>query len=325
MNSFGHNFKVTIYGASHESSFGVIIDGVQSGLKIDKKLINEDLSRRRPQAIGTTSRIEQDTYTIKNGIFNEHSTGSAINIEIQNTNIKSADYNNLIDHPRPSHADFVARKKYRGFNDYRGGGIFSGRLTAALVAAGSIAKMLIPFKFNAIITKIGTEIDPEKFDNYLLSVSKLNDSVGGIIKITIKDVGVGLGDPLFNKLDARLSYMLQSIPGVKGVSFGADISEVVYGSKFNDCIIDETGKTLTNNAGGINGGISNGNDIIINVSIKPTSSIKAVQNTYSFKADKISPLIIEGRHDVAFVRRLPVVLENACAIVLADYYLGKGY
>lgn len=323
MNSFGNKFKITVYGASHEDSMGVIIDGVVPGIKINYSMIDEDLSRRRPKDVGTTKRVEEDIYIVKNGVFNGFTTGAPINIEIPNTNTRTKDYSNIIDHPRPSHADFVANIKYNGFNDYRGGGIFSGRLTACIVVAGSIAKMITPYIYESKIIKLGSEDDAMQYDEYLDNVLIKGDSVGGEIKLTIKNVPVGLGDPLFNKLDARLSYMLMNIPGIKAVSFGSKISKLVYGSKYNDQIINEEGKTKTNHAGGIVGGISNGNDIVINVSIKPTSSIGISQDTFNFKSKELKELKIKGRHDVAFVRRMPVILENACAIVLADYYLSN--
>lgn len=319
MNSYGNKFRVTIYGASHEKSIGVIIDGFPAGIKLDQQLISGDLKRRRPNKVGTTKRIEQDEYEIINGVFNGYTTGASINISIPNKDVKSKDYEKLKNHPRPSHADFVAIKKYDGYNDYRGGGIFSGRLTAPLVIAGSLAKMILPYKFESSITRLGNLVDLDDIDTYLEEISKKGDSVGGEIKLVIKDVPVGIGDPLFNKLDGNLSHILMSIPGVKGIQFGSKIKNVYYGSDYNDIIIDKEGKTKTNHSGGIVGGISNGNDIVLSVFIKPTPSISLNQDTYNLKADNISSLKIKGRHDVAFIRRLPVVIENACAIVLANY------
>lgn len=321
MFSYGNKFKITIYGASHEETMGLIIDNIKPGIKIDYNLINNDLKARRPNNIGTTTRIEEDEYIIKNGLFNNYTTGAPLHIEVLNKNIKSKDYSHLQYHFRPNHADFVANKKYHGFNDYRGGGFFSGRMTSLLVIAGSIAKMMLPFEFSSKITQIGTCKDEKHFDNYLKEIIKQNDSVGGVVEVKATNLIVGLGDPYFNKVDAKIAEMMLTIPGVRGIMFGKNFNYESLGSQNNDLIINEKGKTKTNYSGGIVGGITNGNDIVFNVYVKPTSSIQQEQLTYHFKNNKIEPLLIKGRHDVAFVRRIPVVLENALAIVLANFYL----
>lgn len=322
MNSYGQLFRITLYGESHQKAIGVVIDGVTPGTPIDIDLIKHDLDLRKPKAIGTTPRKEDDEPIITSGVFKGVATGSPIHIMIENKNVKSKDYDHLKKQPRPGHADFVAQRKYHGFQDHRGGGRFSGRLTAALVAAGSIAKMMLPYQFSNQLKQIGTLTDMSKIDDYLREIIAEGDSVGGIVEIKIKGVEVGLGEPMFEKLDAELAKMMFSIPAVKGFEMGLGFQGVSYkGSMFNDLILDDTGKTKTNHAGGVTGGISNGNDIVCRVFVKPTSSIQKQQETYHLENQKLEPLKVGGRHDVAIVRRVGIVLENAAAIVLADAYL----
>jgi chorismate synthase len=327
MNSYGNLFKVTLYGESHQEAIGAVIDGVPSGIMIDEELIKSDLMKRQPGAIGTTSRKEKDEFKILSGIFNGYSTGSPIHIMIENLNTQSNDYEHLKNQPRPGHADFVAGVKYQGFQDYRGGGRFSGRLTAALTAAGSIAKMIVPFQFENKLIQVGALKDMEWLDQYLEEVKKAGDSVGGIIELKVSKMMVGLGEPFFNKLDSEIGKMMFSIPAVKGVEIGKGFSGIdIMGSKFNDEILDASGKTKTNHSGGVSGGISNGNDLIIRVFIKPTSSIQKEQETYNYTTNSVEKLEIGGRHDVCIARRAGIVLENALAIVLADLYvINKAY
>jgi chorismate synthase len=322
MNSIGTLFKVTLYGESHQDAIGVVIDGVMPGIQIDTLKIEDDLKKRRPGAIGTTPRIEEDPFTITSGVFNGFSTGSPIHIMIPNQNTQSKDYDHLKKQPRPGHADFVAMKKYHGFQDHRGGGRFSGRLTAPLVAAGSIAKMMLPLQFHHELVQVGTCKNPLEFDAYLESIQKQGDSVGGIIKIKVSNMPIGLGEPMFDKLDAKITHLLMSMPAVKLVSFGdtLDLLEA-KGSQFNDAIIDSNGKTSTNHSGGVTGGISNGNDLVLYVFVKPTSSISMEQETFDFEKQEVNTLSIGGRHDVCIARRAGIVMENAVAIALADLYL----
>jgi len=327
MNSYGTLFKVTLYGESHQEAIGTIVDGVPAGIKIDDELITSDLMKRQPGAVGTTPRKEKDEFKILSGVFNGFSTGSPIHIMIENQNIQSKDYEHLKNQPRPGHADFVAGVKYNGFQDYRGGGRFSGRLTAALTAAGSIAKMIIPFQFENKLVQVGALKDMEWLDQYLSEVSKAGDSVGGIIEVKVSGIPVGLGEPFFNKLDSEIGKMMFSIPAVKGVEIGKGFAGIeMMGSKFNDEILDARGKTKTNHSGGVSGGISNGNDLIVKVFIKPTSSIQKEQETYNYTTNSVEKLEIGGRHDVCIARRAGIVVENALAIVLADLYLiNKAY
>ncbi len=322
MNSYGNLFKVTLYGESHQDAIGVVVDGMIPGTEIDLDLIKQDLDRRKPGAVGTTPRKEADEFRITSGVFNGKATGSPIHLMIENHNMKSKDYEKLVHQPRPGHADFVANVKYNGFHDYRGGGRFSGRLTAPLVAAGSLAKMILPFQFSSEMVRVGTLTDLSHLDEYLLEVAKAGDSVGGIVKVVVKDVPIGLGEPFFHKLDAEIAKMVMSVPAVRGVSFGAGFEAAdKLGSAWNDAFINDRGITKTNHSGGVSGGISNGNDLIIKVLVKPTSSIQKKQHTFDFSKNEVSDLEIGGRHDVAIIRRIGVVLENVIAIVLADMML----
>ena len=325
MNHFGRLFQINIFGESHGSSVGVLIDGIKPGIKISEEDFKADLLRRKSGGIGTTPRIEADEPIIESGVFNGYTTGAPMLIRFLNTNTKSKDYSNLVNHPRPSHADFVANYKYDGFNDYRGGGHFSGRLTLALVAAGVVAKkMLEGVKFETKLINLAGETDTTKFNDILANAKEALDSVGGIVKLTAKNVLKGLGEPYFDSLESNISHLLFSVGGVKGVEFGIGFDGVnLKGSKFNDLIIDEDGKTKTNNNGGINGGISNGNDIEVKVFVKPTPSISKAQETYNFKDGKVEELVIEGRHDTAIVLRAMVVLEACLAIALCDFNLIK--
>ena len=325
MNHFGRLFQVNIFGESHGSSVGVLIDGVKPGIKLSEDDFVLDLSRRKSGGLGTTPRIEDDKVLIESGVFNGYTTGGAILLRFLNNNTKSKDYSNLISQPRPSHADFVAGVKYNGYQDYRGGGSFSGRLTLGLVAAGVVAKkMLEGVSFNTSITNLGGETDTDKFNEILKTTVDNHDSVGGIVKVTVDGVEVGLGEPYFDSLESTISHLLFSVGGVKGVSFGKGFDAVnMRGSEFNDCITDKDGHTATNNNGGINGGISNGNQIVVNAFVKPTPSIGVPQETYSFKDEKVTELIINGRHDAAIILRAQVVIEACIAIALADAKLIK--
>lgn len=327
MNTYGKLFKVSIFGESHGTLVGVLIDGVPAGIKLDESDFLSDLDRRKPNKKGTTSRKESDKPLIESGIFNGYTTGSPILIRFLNENVIDRDYDNLIDSPRPGHADYTASVKYNGYNDYRGGGPFSGRLTLGIVAAGVIAKKILNFKFESKIKSIKGETDSAKFNSIVEEAISKQDSVGGTIEIKISNVSKGLGEPFFDSVESNISHILYSIGAVKGVSFGIGFDgESLYGSEYNDLIIDCNGTTKTNNNGGINGGITNGNDIIVNVFVKPTASISKVQETFNFKENKIEPLSIKGRHDACIALRAAVVLEAACAIALCDLYLiSKAY
>ncbi|MGL6023349.1 MAG: chorismate synthase [Cetobacterium sp.] len=326
MNTFGSLFRVHIYGESHGSGIGVLIDGVPAGIKLCVNDFISDLSKRKSGKIGTTSRKEEDIPKLTSGVFNDFTTGAPINIFFENSNTDSKVYSDFKSHPRPGHADFSATKKFLGYNDIRGGGHFSGRLTLGLVAAGVIAKKILKnIDFETSIETIGLLNKNEfhsKLENYLIETGKSGDSLGGTISLKISNLPIGLGEPFFESVESVLASMIFSIPGVKGVEFGAGFKGTeLLGSQFNDVFIKETGETLSNNNGGINGGITNSNNLILKIAVKPTSSIFKSQNTFNFQENSILPLEINGRHDVAFVLRVPIVLENAVAIALADLYL----
>ena len=325
MNHIGRLFQVNIFGESHGSSVGVLIDGVKPGISLTEEDFNYDLRRRKSGGLGTTPRIEEDKVLIESGVFNGFTTGGAILLRFLNNNTKSKDYSNLVNQPRPSHADFVAGVKYKGYQDYRGGGSFSGRLTLGLVAAGVVAKkMLEGVSFDTKIVNLGGETDSSKFEDLLKETVSSKNSIGGIVTVKVDGVEVGLGEPYFDSLESTISHLLFSVGGIKGVSFGKGFDGVTLrGSEFNDLIVDEIGHTKTNNNGGINGGISNGNPIIVNAFVKPTPSISLPQETYSFKDGKVEELVINGRHDAAIILRAQVVIEACVAIALADAKLIK--
>ncbi|TVP96414.1 MAG: chorismate synthase [Acholeplasmatales bacterium] len=322
MNQFGTLYRITLYGESHQPAIGVVIDGVPPGTPIDPAAIAADLKRRNPPLIGTTPRKEPDAVILTSGILNGVATGSPIHAMIENKNVRSHDYDHLKAQPRPGHADFVAKMKYGGHQDPRGGGRFSGRLTAPLVVAGSIAKMFLPYTFSHRLIQVGSLKDMDQLDAYLTDIAAAGDSVGGIIEVRIEGVPVGIGEPMFQKLDAALSSMMFAIPAVKGVEIGTGFSGITMtGSDFNDRFIAATGQTTTNHAGGITGGLSNGNPIVFNVFVKPTSSIAKGQETYAYDTESVRTLAVKGRHDVCIARRAGIVLENAAAIVFADLTL----
>ena len=324
MNSFGRLFKVSIFGESHGNCVGVLIDGTPAGIKLSADDFSNDLSRRKSGKKGMTPRVEKDIPHILSGVFNGYTTGAPILIKFDNENVNDSDYSNLVDHPRPGHCDYTANIKYNGFNDYRGGGAFSGRLTLGIVAAGVVAKKIVNYNFESDIISLHNNYNKEEFANEIDKALKNGDSIGGKIQIVVKNVDKGLGEPFFDSVESNISHILYSIGAVKGVSFGIGFDgEKLYGSEFNDLIIDQNGKTSTNNNGGINGGITNGNDLVINVFVKPTASISKAQETYNFKENRIKELVIKGRHDACIALRAPVVLENAVAIALADLFLIK--
>ncbi|MCX6153802.1 MAG: chorismate synthase [Candidatus Kapabacteria bacterium] len=320
MNSFGRVFRISIYGESHGPSVGVIIDGCPAGIAISISDFEQDLLRRKTGITGTSSRKETDIPTIQSGVFNSCSTGSPILISFNNQDTDSSDYENYQNTPRPGHADFTAMKKFNNFNDYRGGGHFSGRITIGLVAAGVIAKKIIsPI---SIEVKLIQAEGSDDIETTVKNAKGAGDSVGSLIECRINNVPVGLGEPFFDSVESLISHLIFSIPAVKAIEFGAGFATATMrGSQCNDLIENSSGKTRTNNSGGINGGISNGNEIIFRVAIKPASSIKIPQETYNFSTKKVEELLIKGRHDSFIgVRALPVV-EAAAAIALADLLL----
>ena len=317
MNSFGNQFRISIFGESHGETVGILIDGCPAGIDISPKDFLSDLSRRKSGATGTTARTEDDLPIIKSGIFNNKTTGTPILIEFENNNTQPKDYSNLVNHPRPSHSDFVAQKKFKGFQDYRGGGHFSGRLTLGLVAAGVIAKKILPkINISAEVIKIGEETNIE---NAITKAIEKQDSVGGVIECSTTNLPIGVGEPFFASIESQIASLAFSIPGIKAIEFGVGFEgSKMYGSEFNDKIIDNSGQTSSNNSGGVNGGISNGNHLIFRVAVGPTASINQVQESFNFKNQEIESLTINGRHDTCIALRIPVIIEAITAIAIVD-------
>jgi len=320
MNSFGKIFRISIFGESHGKSIGITVDGCPPGITLAEGDFASDLSRRKSGAKGTTPRNEEDLPDIISGTFNGFTTGAPITVLFRNTNTRSGDYANLQASPRPGHADFVANAKYMGFQDYRGGGHFSGRLTLALVAAGVIAKKIVaPVEITAKLTHAGGSAH---IDEAIEKALATKDSIGGVVECCATNLPVGWGEPFFDSVESVISHLVFAIPAIKGIEFGSGFAAAqMTGSKHNDAIISPDGKTSTNNAGGINGGITNGNSLVFRVAVKPTSSIGQSQQTLNSQSGKVESLTIEGRHDACIALRVPVVLEAVTAIALADLQL----
>jgi chorismate synthase len=318
MNAFGRIFRVNIFGESHGESAGVNIDGCPAGLSLAVDDFLEDLERRKGGTQkGTTPRQEEDLPIFKSGLYNGHTTGAPITILFENKNTRSGDYDKLRAVPRPGHADWVAHQKFGGFEDYRGGGHFSGRLTVALVAAGVIAKKLLGnMQVKATIIEVGGENDIEKG---LQKGIDAKDSVGGIVECVVTGVPVGLGEPFFDSLESLLAHAVFAIPAVRGIEFGTGFAAAtMFGIQHNDVINTMEGETETNHAGGIVGGISNGNPLVFRIAIKPTSSTPKEQFTLNWETGVKEAFSVKGRHDLCIALRVPPVLEAVTAMVLAD-------
>lgn len=348
-NTFGNSVSLTLFGESHGEYIGAVLDGLAPGIKIDRDYINDRLAERRPSGKISTARVEADEFIIASGEFQGYTTGTPLTILIPNINKKSDDYSKLARVPRPGHADYTAECKYHGFQDFRGGGHFSGRITAALVAAGAILRSSLLAKG----IKIGSHIielhgaSDRRFENYEKDIASLDcklfptlteaaeenmrreaekaaasgDSVGGILETSIIGVPAGVGEPWFDTVESMLAHALFSVPAVKGVEFGAGFAFAdMYGSEANDAFALRDGKivTKTNNNGGINGGITNGMPILFNTVIKPTPSIFKEQDTVDLEAGVDTTLKIEGRHDPAIIHRARAVVDAVTALVVAD-------
>lgn len=324
MNSFGRIFKVSVFGESHGPIIGVNIDGVPSGLSILTEDFESDLKRRQGgNILGSTPRKETDFPQIVSGVFNKKSTGAPLTILFENKNVRSEEYEKMRDIPRPGHADFVAEKRYKGFQDYRGSGHFSARLTVGIVAAGVIAKKILSEKVSikAEVIEVG---GIKNVEEGLQRAIDAKDSVGAIVRCEINGVDIGLGEPFWDSLESLLAHAIFSIPAVKGIEFGSGFSAAkMLGSEHNDMIIDELGTTITNHAGGIVGGITNGNPITFQVAFKPTSSTPKLQKSFNWNSKMMEEFSIKGRHDLCVALRAPVIVEAMTAIVLADTYLIK--
>lgn len=321
MNSFGTLFRVHIFGESHGESVGIVVDGCPAGLSLTAEDLLPDLERRKGgKQKGTTPRQEADYPFFKSGVFEGKTTGFPITILFENNNTRSEDYQKQRSIPRPGHADWVAHQKFGGHEDFRGGGHFSARLTTGLVAAGSIAKKLMPeLDIRATITEVGGEKDLEAG---LQKAIDAKDSVGGIVECRVTGVPVGLGEPYFNSVESVLAYMMFAIPAVRGIEFGTGFTAAtMFGSEHNDVIEDASGKTATNHAGGVVGGISNGNELVFRLAIKPTSSTPKEQVSLNWETGGMESFSIKGRHDLCVALRAPVIVEAATALVLADLML----
>ena len=317
MNSFGRIFRISIFGESHGPGIGVVMDGVPAGIPLSENDFESDLSRRRPGASGTTTRKEADNPAFLGGVFGGFTTGAPLAVFFANTNVHSPDYDNLRDIPRPGHADFAARVKFGGFNDRRGGGHFSGRVTLGLVAAGVVAKKIIaPLNVSAEILEIGGLRD---ISQALETIRDTGDSLGGLIQCTVQGIPAGIGEPFFDSVESVISQLVFSIPSIKGIEFGSGFAAArMRGSQHNDPLINAEGKTLSNHAGGVTGGITNGNDLVFRVAVKPTSSISIPQQTVNLKTGQTDELLVSGRHDACIALRMPVIIEAAAAIALCD-------
>jgi chorismate synthase len=324
MNSFGRIFRVSLVGESHGPAIGVMIDGCPPGIPLSPADFDHDLARRRGGGrAGTTPRREDDVPQVLSGVFNDRTTGAPILATIANRDARPSAYAELADRPRPGHADWTAWHKYRGFNDPRGGGHFSGRLTVALVVAGVLArKVIAPAEVASTIVEIGGTAD---YESLIEEARVAGDSLGGIIECRASRVRPGLGEPFFDSLESLISHAVFAVPAVKGIEFGAGFAAArMRGSELNDAILDRAGRTATNRAGGINGGISNGNEIVFRVAVKPASSIATPQRTVDLKTGEPVEIRIGGRHDACIALRAQVVLEAVTAIVLADAGLVAG-
>ena len=347
-NTIGTNVTFTIFGESHGEYIGMVLDGISPGVKIDYDFINKQMAKRRPKSAYSTSRVEKDEYKIISGVFNGFTTGTPICALIPNSNVHSSDYEEMKTIARPSHADYTANEKYHSYQDYRGGGHFSGRLTSAIVLGGAIAQMSLKkydikiathiknlhgiedrdFAGGSDIELLGSKEFPvlddvamEKMQNEILSAKEKGDSVGGITETVILGLGPGLGEPMFDSIESVLSHAIFSIPGIKGISFGLGFDFASkYGSEANDPFRIKDGKvvTETNNNGGINGGITNGMDVTFSCAVKPTPSISKEQKTIDFDKKEDKNIQIKGRHDPAIIHRICPVIDAMSAICLCD-------
>lgn len=346
-NTFGQSVAVTLFGESHGEYIGAVLDGLAPGLHIDEDFIRHQLSLRRPEGKISTSRVETDEFRIVSGVFEGKTTGTPLCILIPNTNTRSGDYNRNI--PRPGHADYAAECKYHGYQDHRGGGHFSGRITAALVAAGAIA--ISALRQNGIL--IGTHISrisdicDRSFNSYesdietladlsfpvldheranlmrscIENVASEGDSVGGILETAVIGLPAGVGEPWFDTVEGVLSHVLFSIPGIKGVEFGDGFAMTrMRGSQANDGLRMQNGRviTTTNHNGGINGGITNGMPVIFRCAVKPTPSIFCEQESVDLVGKQNATLVLQGRHDPAIIHRARVVVDSVAALVICD-------
>jgi len=355
-NSIGKEFTVTSLGESHGKVVGVVVDGCPSGLPLSEADFQEELDRRIPAEPKIVSaRIEKDSAKILSGVFNGYTTGAPIAVMVENKETKSSDYEGIKDLPRPGHSDYPARIRYGGFNDYRGGGRFSGRVTVAIILAGTIAKKLLGrynidvLAYTTAIGKVKTDKAfstaeirknryaaatrcpdlecAQKMEEAIVAAKRSDNSLGGIVECIALNMPPGVGDPLFDTLDGDLSKAIFAVPAVKGVEFGVGFkTAALMGSENNDAFLMKGGKvvTVTENAGGILGGLSSGMPVVIRVAIKPTPSIGKAQKTVNLSSMKDAELSVKGRHDPCVVPKAVPAIEAAVAMTLADHLIRGG-
>ncbi len=320
MNIEGKIFRVSIFGESHGPAVGAVLDGIPPGIELKGEDFEKDLGRRRSGAEGTTPRAEADEPEVLSGIYRGRTTGTPLCVVFRNRDTRPADYDRFARMPRPGHADFTGFVRYRGFQDPRGSGHFSGRVTVGLVAAGVVAKKILEgAEFRTRLLEAGGNPDAAAA---VREAREAGDSVGGLVEIRVLGLPPGLGEPFFDTVEGRLARVLFAVPGVRGVEFGDGFrSARMRGSEHNDPIVSPEGRTSRNGAGGVNGGITNGNELVVRVAVKPTSTIRHPQKTLDFSTGKMAELSAEGRHDACIALRSAVVLEAACAVCLADFLL----
>ncbi len=318
MNSFGHNFRVTVFGESHGPVVGVVLDGVPAGIELCEEDFAEDIARRAPGEAGTTARKEADKPRFLSGVFEGHTTGAPLAIVFENANTRPEDYAQFAAIPRPGHADFVAAVRFDGANDPRGGGHFAGRLTLPVVAAGVVAKKLIDgIEFSSQLVALGGCEDSSKWEELIAQAAKEGDSLGGVVECRVTNLPIGVGEPFWDSVESMISHAVFAIPGVRGIEFGDGFkAAAMMGSQHNDPFGPEG--PVKNGAGGVNGGLTNGAPLVFRVAFKPTSSIARAQRTWNYETESEETLEIRGRHDVCFARRCPVIVEAVAAIVLED-------
>ena len=349
-NSIGNNITLTVFGESHGNSIGAVIDGLAPGIAVDTEYISRLLTLRRPIGSISTTRKEADEFIIESGVFEGKTTGTPICIRIPNTDTRSGDYADTRALARPSHADYTASCKYHGFEDYRGGGHFSGRITAAIVAAGGIIlpalqrkgikigthikkcagisdrdfSKNLDFELDTLLSKPFATLCDECGEEMIKAITAAKaegNSVGGVLETAIIGIDAGVGEPMFDTVEGLLSHALFAVPGIKGVEFGAGFSIAdMRGSEANDPFYSDGGyvKTKTNNSGGINGGITNGMPIIFRVAVRPTPTLSVEQNTVNLDTKTDAVLRSKGRHDPCIVHRARIVVDSIAALAVAD-------
>ena len=328
-NTIGNSLTVTLFGESHGKAIGAVLDGMPSGIKVDEEYIASQLTRRRPKDALSTPRQEKDEFSILSGVFEGRTTGTPICITIPNADTHSSDYGEMQYKMRPSHADYTANCRYNGFQDYRGGGHFSGRITAALVAAGALIIPALNKKgiyVSTNILSIAGETVEEKRNEKILAVKSEGDSVGGVLETSITGVPAGVGEPWFDTVEGMISHAIFSVPAVKGIEFGLGFNFAdKKGSEANDQMYadGDSVKCYTNNNGGVMGGITNGMPIVFRTVIKPTPTISKEQKTVDISTMQNTTIAARGRHDPCIVHRASVVVESVAALVIADMLASK--